>query len=497
MKVWLIIVGGCTAVMLLYLPWYFLPTIIAMALWATVAGAVLWISKSFLKSFPRTKTLVTWVLAIAFIWAPFWSIFPGIYLADSQCDQIGGLVIARPVSSEGYLRMANLRWPESTDQYSPEEIVRDLAVRRFKYVEEEQGLQFADEMRKDAQGNGRMIYRFYLAPAYSRECAAFEAQMERHTHMRKAVRKLGLPENLCVASEKSDTILSSYAISHDEYTSDSLISIAWKRLRVVERSTGIVFGEYRYFFYPAFGNNFMGQFVGVSTSCKNRGGLFTLQNEIILPSETTGFLDRLNAGPASPVRQFYADKRPNRVTAIPVRMSDRPEKLSDVTLLESNYTTYAITEKAFQLLRDKEDLNGTISIEDTVPNQSASRTYETSMRIIRGKEITTIPLQPALAPLSWSFHIETARVQGNSITLVSRFDEEKVEIWSIASFAFNGDLIGAVRFKSPAVNWKGPVKGVVKSVSRTDGGFTITLIDAAPSRYGYLVHAEYSYFVSR
>ncbi len=116
------------------------------------------------------------------------------------------------VKAEGYLFSSSETQAGGMELNS---VARELLEKRFTFYEIPQRYS-SSKLFTSAIGNGTRYFRFYLAPINSPACAGYLEEIQRYPSQKLPfLRGLGLPVDLCIASERTDESISRYEMRID------------------------------------------------------------------------------------------------------------------------------------------------------------------------------------------------------------------------------------------------------------------------------------------
>lgn len=155
--------------------------------------------------------------------------------AKQECAKFGSMQVIEPVTAEGFLRP----WVVPGHYYYADDLVKDLTVRRYKYIEVPQPYHYEKkEGKRPTDGMiGRYVvggkgdyFRFYLDDAGSEKCKKFDEDFQGSpTLYYPSLRQKGLPVSKCIAGERVEKPLSQY------------------EMVVINKEDGEPFGDYEYY----------------------------------------------------------------------------------------------------------------------------------------------------------------------------------------------------------------------------------------------------------
>lgn len=403
-----------------------------------------------------------------------------------------------PVSTEGYLR--KIKTDDIGDSahinfvsYNLDNILDDLAVKRFRFVEEENSEarknSYRYGMQNSAVGNGSRYFRYRLAEKDSPACEFFYMKVKEHWPFRRRVQELGLGDDLCIAIEKTDTSFAKYEIAYERTNSKyfSKTDLLWQLFTVRDINSNTTVATYRQFSY---GGGTVHNVGGVHT-CYNNDDFQRILKKTITSNDKTLFFDSISLTADSPIRAFYEKQYSSAPRIV------KPQSFPSIIFVNAK-------------VKDENSLTlkgGVLHEFSAPPNLSADtdangKAYSMRSRdcsnyqcfvINNGSESirTPIPvdmegLQPA------SSEVNVAYFHDQKYTAVTEIGSNLRSFW-ILTYKTDGELLSRVNVAVPFIKWKGFPRKPIKSIVESDQQYLISILDMAhkENRRGFDIVAEY------
>jgi len=395
---------------------------------------------------------------------------PMIKIAEEACKSEKHLLPTAPIEVDGYFRTKEMRWYDNTSRYDFSEIVNDLVVKKFKFVEEELGSRNEWELlRRRPAGTGAKLIRFRLDISGSPACAEYDEELRRFPHLRNALRLKGLPPALCIASERSDTIESDYVFSFLEYSSGAPAFISWKQLSISDVAKKSDLARMRYFVYGAGSTGPMGchQYVTTCVDYKAQRELF---DRSLKPSGSSSYLVMHGIPKEGPLWEFYQAENQPRIKEVSFLSDVVPSTPATSSLTGFHEAKYRTSFEQVVKGRPPVDPMGDILV-------SGDAIY-----FLQARETKKV-LLPAIFR-----NIELSQILDDRLIIASFYGEKA----GILEFGLDGDLVKRIEFSMPKMAWSGDIpRKYYKSIKRKGLGYEIVVLDASGHSDSMEVLGEY------
>lgn len=426
------------------------------------------------------RPISSWAFAVILAAVPSADEFD-VNKAKAVCEAKGQLSTKGPVQVEGYFRSI-----EVSELFTVDDIAKDLVTKRFGYVEIDQRwwtdprngrtqLHEWEPIKKQAVGNGTRYFRFYLAPKDSPSCAGFTSGLVGNEHQRlPSLRSVGLPKNLCIASEKTDELRSRYEMLVESTKLDFANAAHYwsSRLYIRNRGTGEVQAEVTSVSYDP------GQ-LGKGFRCPNNEQVKRFYDEVLV------------ATPNSLLPQ------PNRLVII-----DEPEPFPIVretaaVLLAEHESIKKMRESEFYSAIHPIAEGGDIFFIQKYNSGSFGLSLVGYYIQIIGDGITKKVLIHVGEHWFWDF--QKLLVGKTNLTFVAHprnWTPKKLELW-LLQYSRAGDPLQAEHVTFPEVALQGEVRWIITDLEIHADHYIMKISDLSKDNLWFKVVKEYTFKVPR
>lgn len=174
--------------------------------------------------------------------------------------------LGAPVYAHGYLWHIRKRFTVEPDDYDYRAAAEDLVIRGFKYVEVLQDNDLVGSQSNQAtsffkngdkydyylsQDKDKKYFKYFLSETGDSRCALYNKWVSEYSFHMKGVRELGLPESLCIATEKTAKSGAEYEVVFDSKTPPDLeryeVPFKWRQYLVRKVNNGETVAELKDF----------------------------------------------------------------------------------------------------------------------------------------------------------------------------------------------------------------------------------------------------------
>lgn len=185
---------------------------------------------------------------------------------EEACATGRHLNLGAPVYAHGYLWHIGKRFTVEPDDYDYRAAAEDLVQRGFKYVEVLQDNDLVGSQRNQAtsffkngdkydyylsQDKYKKYFKYFLSETGDSRCALYNKWVSEYSFHMEGVRELGLPESLCIATEKTAKSEAEYELIFDSKTPPDLeryeVPFKWRQYLVRKVNNGEIVAELKDF----------------------------------------------------------------------------------------------------------------------------------------------------------------------------------------------------------------------------------------------------------
>lgn len=372
--------------------------------------------------------------------------------AQKICDEKGKLWTKGAVSAEGYLRT-----DPNSGLLSYDSVARELLEKRYAYFEMPQQNNGSNKLFERAIGKGTRYYRFYLAPIDSPACAGFLEEIKRYPFQKLPfLRALGLPVDLCIASERTDESISRYEMNIDSDYQANLRKAQGREFdwithwSIRDKSNGEIVAE-------------------ISSNGYNHGPMWAGGHDFTCPNR-----DQVQLFEKSAIQPIPDPRLPEKIKWTNVEPTPFP--------LSFELKAYLLAEKQSERRMSEYDYSSHLNPVADNGNILLHSLYR--LQVINPGEGIQANVQKAFGK-GW-IGFQYLRFEKGEISFFGQAIPSSNHSKEVAVFRYdrNARPLAAYRILLPEISFKGDVTYLVDHLSVSEDGIDLTLLDVTRGRNG-------------